>query len=184
MEDTRIMTLYWQRSQQAVAETTEKYGKLIRSISRNILHNEEDVSECENDTYMVLWNSIPPQRPDSFVRFICAVAKKQALCRYRDSHRKKRSGELVALDELSEILPTMSLEAEWSAKELGCAVDGFLDQVDAQSRLAFIYRYWYGDSVKEIAQILDISENTAAQKLSRLRKKLQQHLIKEGYYAK
>lgn len=184
MEDTQIMMLFWQRSQQAVTETTEKYGKLIRSISRNILHNEEDVSECENDTYMALWNSIPPERPDSLLRFACAVAKKQALRRYRDGHRQKRSGEQVALEELSAILPTRSLEEEWSAKELGCVVDDFLDQVDAQSRLAFIYRYWYGDSVKEIARILDISENTAAQKLSRLRKKLQQHLIKEGYDAK
>lgn len=182
MEDDAIMDLYWQRSQEAVKETTEKYGRLILNIAKNLLNSDEDAYECQNDTLLALWNQIPPARPTHFGQYAAKIAKNQALMRYRLDHAKKRTAEMVAIDELLEILPAPSLEAQWSARETGRIIDEFLDYVDYKSRMAFIYRYWYGDSVKEIAKTLQISENAVSLKLSRTKKRLRKYLIKEGFH--
>lgn len=182
MEDERIIALYLQRSQSAVQETADQYSRLIRNIAVNVLDNEEDAKECENDTYMALWNSIPPQHPDNLMSYICRIAKNLSLTRFRDSRRKKRSAETVALDELEEILPGRSLEDEVSARALGQAIDAFLSSVSQRERVIFISRYWYGDSVKQIAQELGITGNAVSICLHRTRKALQNDLKKEGFY--
>lgn len=182
MEDERIIALYQQRSEAAVQETADQYSRLIKNIAINILDNEEDAKECENDTYMALWNSIPPKQPENLMSYICRIAKNMALTRFRDSHRKKRSAETVALDELEELLPGRSLEDEVHARALGRTIDSFLSSVSRRERVIFISRYWYGDSVKRIAGELEVTANTVSISLHRTRKALREYLEKEGLY--
>lgn len=182
MEDERIIELYTRRSEQAVSETAQQYGRLIKNIAVNVLGSEEDARECENDTYMALWNSIPPEMPENLISYICRIAKNLALTRLRDSRRKKRSAQTVALDELESILPGRSLEDEVGARELGRAIEAFLSTVSQRERVFFISRYWYGDSVKQIAGELGVTANTVSISLHRTRKALRAYLEMEGLY--
>lgn len=181
-EDTDIIDLFYKRSQKAVTELDEKYGKLIFQVSNNILNNAEDASECVNDTYLGVWNTIPPKRPESLIHYVCCLARNISLTRFRDAHAKKRSAVLVALDELENYIPDQSLEEQVAVRQLGQAIDAFLDTLDQRSRLVFLYRYWMGDSVQVIAKTLGISSNSVSSRLSRTRKKLKDYLQEEGYY--
>lgn len=180
MDEGRIMEMLFSRSQQAVEELRKKYGKLVLRIANNVLNNYEDAQECENDTYLAIWNSIPPKRPESLINYTCGIAKNISLKRYRDEHCQKRSAVFVAIDELADCLPSPSVDEQWSAMQTGKAIDAFLDTIDQESRLAFIYRYWMGDSVKEIAKVLGGTENSISLRLNRTRKKLKEYLKEEG----
>lgn len=181
-EDADIIELFFKRSQRAVAELDGKYGKLIFQISNNILNNAEDASECVNDTYLGVWNTIPPTKPESLIHYVCRLARNISLTRFRDAHAQKRSAVFVALDELENYIPDWSLEEQVAVWQLGQTIDAFLDTLDQRSRLAFLYRYWMGDSVQVIAETLGISSNNVSIRLSRTRKKLKDYLKKEGYY--
>lgn len=182
MDDRQIIELFQKRSAKAIEEITQKYQKLLCSVIRNIVGNEDDVRECENDTYLALWNSIPPNSPDSLLHYACRLAKNIAYNRYDYCNRKKRSAALVALDELSDELSTLSLEEEWSNRQIGHAINCFLGEIDQENRVIFVRRYWYGQSEGEIAEALEISVNSVALRLLRTRKKLRAYLQKEGIY--
>lgn len=182
MDDWQIIELFWKRSPKAIEKITEKYQRLICSVIRNIVGNESDVQECENDTYLALWNSIPPNRPYSLLHYTCRLAKNIAYNRYDYCTRKKRCAALVALDELADDLSTLSLEEEWSNRQLGQAINRFLGQLDQENRVIFVRRYWYGQAEQEIAEKLELSRNSVALRLSRTRKKLKLYLQKEGVY--
>lgn len=180
MEDIQIIALYQQRSHEALLATEARYGRLIQSIAKNILGNEEDAQECANDTYLAVWNSIPPQNPVSFMSYICKIVKNQALMRIRHDKTKKRSAEVVAIDELIEVLPGKSLEDEILAKELGKQIAKFLENMEKTDRIVFMRRYWYGDPVYDIANDLHMTANGVSMRLHKQRKKLKQYLEKEG----
>lgn len=181
LNEQRIIALYESRDQKAVEETKNIYGRLIRSIITNVVGNGEDVGECENDTYMALWNSIPPQHPQSLSAYISRIAKNIAINCLRDSKRQKRSAEQVALEELENVLPGKALEEEFAARELGRALDRFLDECSQTDRVVFVSRYWYGVSVSDIAGKLGMSRNAVSSRLHRLRRSLKQYLKKEGF---
>lgn len=180
MEDLQIISLYQQRSHDAIRETEARYGRLVRSIAKNILGNEEDAQECANDTYLAVWNSIPPQNPASFMSYICKIVKNQALMRIRHDTVKKRSAELVAIDELIEVLPGKSLEDEILARELGRHIAAFLEYMEKTDRIIFVRRYWYGDPVRDIADDLHMTANSVSIRLHKLRNRLKSYLEKEG----
>lgn len=180
MEDKQIILLYQQRSHEAIRETETQYGHLIRSIAKNILGNEDDAQECANDTYLAVWNSIPPQNPVSFMSYICKIVKNLALMRVRHDTVKKRSAELVAIDELIEVLPGTSLEDEILAKELGKHITVFLERLGKTDRIVFVRRYWYGDPVRDIAVDLHMTANGVSIRLHKLRNRLKNYLEKEG----
>ena len=183
MEDERIIELYWQRSQDAITQTDKKYGGLCRRISFNILSSVEDSEECLSDTYMALWNSLPPQRPTRFQAFIAAIARNISLMRVRERCSKKRGGgelELV-LDELDDTLTSdYSLESELEMKELAERIEQFLPTLSPDDRNIFISRYWLFAPVADIAVRSGFSQSKVLTSLFRTRQKLQRCLTKEG----
>ncbi|MBR3762779.1 MAG: sigma-70 family RNA polymerase sigma factor [Lachnospiraceae bacterium] len=182
MEDQKIIELFFARSELAIQALAAKYEKLLHKISFHILQNNEDVAECLNDTYLGVWNAIPPARPNPLSAFVCKIARNLSLKRYRNNTAAKRDGTMdVSLEELSPCIPTPSAEEEWNAIELGRHINDFLGILDKENRVLFVRRYWFADSVGEIAKDLHISENLASVRLRRIRKQLQKYLEQEGY---
>ena len=182
MEDARIIDLFYERSEQAVSELDRKYGAAVRKTAANILRDREDAEECVNDTYLGVWNSVPPHRPEPLGSYVCRIARNIAVSRLRANTAARRSGgvELV-LDELAECIPaSVDLEGELEARELLAAIERFLSTLSYDDRFLFVRRYWYADSVKEIAAAVHSRENRVAARLFRLREKLQKFLMKEG----
>ena len=184
VEDTQIVQLYWARDQKAITETVTKYGNYCTSIAKNILGNNEDAEECVNDTYMNAWNSMPPYRPNILSTFLGKITRNLSFNRYKHNHADKRGGsELSAvLAELSECVSGKdNIEQEIDYKELVKSIDSFLDTLSTKKRNMFICRYWYTESISEIAKQFNMRENTVSMTLNRIRLKLHKYLIEEGY---
>lgn len=182
MDDSKIIELFFARSQQAIVELSAKYEKLLLRIAMNILNDHEDAAECVNDTYLGTWNAIPPQRPNPLISFVCRIARNISLKKYRSNTAQKRNCSFtVSMEELKDCLPSPCAEEIWSARELGIRINHFLDTLDKENRLIFLRRYWFADSVKDISALLGISENNVSAKLSRIRIRLKDYLIKEGF---
>lgn len=184
MEDTRIVELYWKRDADVIPATSEKYGGYCAAIARNILGNEEDAEECVNDTWLGAWNSMPPHRPSVLPAFLGRITRNLSFNRHRRDRAEKRGGgELpLVLDELSECVSGRdSVEGELDRKELLGAIDAFLDGLAPEKRLVFVCRYWYADSVGDIAARAGMTESHVSMTLTRLRRKLREHLTKGGF---
>lgn len=153
MEDSKIIELFFERSEQAIAELSYKYGGVCRKIAFNILNNLQDVEECVNDTYLGAWNSIPPQNPNPLVTYICKITRNIALKKYRYNTAKRRNGFYdISLSELEECIPSVPQDiSSCTEEELTKTIEKFLDTLDRKSRVMFIKRYWYAESVKAIA---------------------------------
>lgn len=182
MDDSKIIELFFERSEQAIIELSKKYGSICAKIAFNILNNESDAEECVSDAYFGVWNTIPPQRPEHLLGYVCRIARNLAVKRYRLNTAKKRNGAYdVALDEIEECLMSQtSVEDEFAAQELANAINGFLGTLDADSRVMFVRRYWHSDSISDIARLFKKSEHYVSVRLFRVRKKLKKYLIKEG----
>ena len=182
MDDKKIIELFYERSEQAITELSKKYGLLCEKIADNILNNHLDAEECVNDAYLAVWNTIPPQNPDSLVSYVCCIVRNQAIKKYHENTALKRNSIYdTSLDELEEVLPSSaSVEGELEAKEVSAMIDRFLETLDKQSRTMFIRRYWYSDSIEEIALSFKTSKHYISVRLSRIRKALKKHLVKEG----
>lgn len=181
MEDSQIIELYNARSSAAVKETDKKYGRLCYSVADGILHSREDDEECVNDTYLAVWNKIPPEKPDIFSAFLCKITRNLALKKYEYKRAKKRREPDAAIDELAEILPdNEDLHGKIEAKELGEAINAFLRSLPPDERNMFIRRYWLFDPVKRIAADFRFSVSKVKSILFRTRKKLKEYII--NYY--
>ena len=181
MEDQKIVDLYWSRDEDAILHTQRKYGGLCQTIAQNILGNREDAEECVNDAYLKVWDSIPPQRPQSLVAFLSRVVRNISLDRYRHNHAEKRSrGADVMFSELEECLTEESLSALPAEEGIMDAINRFLKTLDQESRILFVRRYYYMDSNEILAKTFMIRENTVRQRLFRIREKLKDYLEKEG----
>lgn len=183
MEDKKIIRLLFQRAEQALDLLARRFGPRLLHLARNILTSHQDAEECVSDTYLAIWNAIPPQEPDPLAGFVYKTGRNLALKRLRyETARKRDSRYDLSIDELGSCLSGGSLEETLSARELGLAIDRFLDTLPRDNRIIFLRRYWFGDSVKEIAGALGYSEGAISVRLSRTRDKLRTHLIKEGYF--
>lgn len=180
MDDRGIIDLFWSRSEDAIPALERKFGRRLQRLAKNILTNEQDAQECVNDTYLAVWNALPPQRPWPLAPFVLRICKNIAVSRLRANLAAKRSGYEVALDELSEAIGVNSLEDTISARELGRAIDAFLDTLRKDDRVLFLRRYWYGDSVEELAKLFGLSKSNVSTRLNRIRNKLRTYLTKEG----
>ena len=183
MEDSQIIALYWQRNADAVKETAEKYGAYCFAIANNILHDFEDSEECVNDTWLNAWNAIPPQRPRIFPSFLAKITRNLSINRYHTRSAEKRGGGemTIVLEELSECLAGESdTESEYLAKELGRSIRYFVRTLPERDGNLFVRRYFFTESIQQIAQRYDLSENNVMVILSRTRKKLKVHLEREG----
>ena len=184
MEDKEIIGLYLDRNEQAITATSEKYGSYCKTISVNILKNDEDAEECVNDTYMKTWNAIPPQIPVIFSAFLGKIVRNISFNRYRQNTSQKRGGSdmPLILDELGEIVSGKeSVEDEIDKKELLRDINGFLNSISEYKRGIFIRRYWYSDKVSDIAKRYGKSENSVSVELNRVRKNLREYLLKRGF---
>ena len=182
MEDYQIIELYWRRSENAIAETSNKYSRLLLSISFNILGDYSDAEECENDTYVAVWNAIPPTRPNIFSAFLTRIIRNISINRYEYNKAKKRNNEYdLILSELEEcVASSMSVEESYAAGELSDLINEFLKKQKQETRVIFVRRYWYADSIKDIAERLKISESKVKTVLFRMRGQLQQFLEERG----
>ena len=182
MTDTEIINLFFKRSEQAIDELAKKHGNAVARVARNILGNEQDTEECVNDTYLGAWNAIPPHRPNPLRTFVCKIARNLATKKYHSNTASIRNSQYdLALDELEEFLcDGNSVEREYEAKELSVAINGFLSSLSASDRFLFMRRYWYSDSVRDIAKMADSTTNSVTVRLFRIREKLRLYLEKEG----
>ena len=184
MQDNEIIDLYFARNDAAVTETANKYGTYCYTVAHNILGVHEDSEECLNDTYLAAWNSIPPHRPNVLRLFLAKITRSKAFDRWRRGHAVKRAaGETAAvLDELSECVPGGTDPAESVlASELSGSINGFLKGLPKRERQIFLRRYFYSESVKDIAAGAGMKENAVSVMLHRTRAKLKDHLSKEGH---
>ncbi|MCL2496546.1 MAG: sigma-70 family RNA polymerase sigma factor [Clostridiales bacterium] len=182
MEDSKIIELYWMRSEEAIRETAAKYGKLCRYIAKNILANTQDAEECVNDTYLGAWNAIPPQKPNKFSAFIGRITRNLALKKYEYVSTAKRNPEvLLSLTELEECVSGQDcIEVELENKRIEKAISDFLWQQDIEKRTVFIRRYWYFESIDSICRHCGFSQSKLTSMLYHTRQKLRQYLESEG----
>ena len=181
MEDQQIIDLYFDRNEQAITETNVKYGKLCHSVAYNILSNREDSEECVNDTYIGVWNAIPPTRPNNFMAFVCRIERNLSLKRLEYLKREKRSADVIlSLDELSAVLPDERYAPDISDEDVGRLISQFLRTQKEDVRNVFIRKYYFFDSVKEIAERYSFTESKVKNMLFYTRNKLKDYLIKEG----
>ena len=183
MDDSRIIALFFDRSELAIGELSAKYGRLCHHIALNILGNPEDAEECVNDAYLGAWNTIPPQKPNPLQAYICKIVRNIAITKYHANTALKRNSYYdVALEELENCLFSPDTpESEFRAKELSHILDRFLSGLDKRSRVMFVRRYWYSDSVNTIAEMLHMRPNSVSVQISRIRSKLRKFLMQEGY---
>lgn len=183
MQDEELIKLYFERNEQAVSETAAKYGKYCLYIADNILSSPEDSEETLNDTYAALWNTIPPQKPQSLKAYIAKTVRNLSLDRIRKQSADKRGSGAVAevLDELKESASCDSPEREYDAKLLGRLINGFVEKLDKKQRVIFVKRYWFLCSSKQIADECGLSVSDVDTTLHRTRQKLKNYLEKEGF---
>ena len=179
MEDDRIIGMFFERSENAISETQNKYGRYCHSIALRILGSDEDAEECVNDTYVSLWNAIPPQSPGNLKQFIGRIARNIAINRYNYNNASKRlrTSDII-LDEYSECIPdnAESIADNAAFKEM---LNDFLEALPEDTRIMFLRRYWYFRDIKEIAEGMNISPGTVKSTLFRTREKLRCYL--EGF---
>ncbi len=180
-DDEQIIALYWARNEAAIASTAEKYGHLCMSIALNILHNEQDAEECTNDTYLSLWNTIPPERPKSLTAYICRLCRNICLNRFDYNIAEKRRGRVVSLTDLAETLPDTSL-VPMEDEELGAHLAAFLSTEKALARKVFIRHYYFSDGIADIAARYSLTETKVKSMLFRTRNRLKQYLAEKGVY--
>ena len=182
MEDRDIIALYFARAESAIAETAAKYGGYCRAIASRILKSPEDTEECLSDTWLGAWNAIPPQKPGCLRIFLGRITRNLALDRYAYHHAEKRSsGFTVVLDELAECVSGSSLEEDFDAALLGEAISRYLASCKAETRQVFLRRYWYSDSIRDIARAFHCSEARVKSMLHRTRQGLRTYLTEEGF---
>lgn len=183
MEDSLIIQALWERLESGLAALADKYGPRLLATARNILGSHEDAEETVDDTYFAVWNSIPPQRPDPFSGFVFKTGRNLALKRLRTNTAQKRGGGTYALslDELAGCIPSQAMQEAVEARELGRAIDSFLDTLPKMSRVIFLRRYWFGDEVRQIATDFSMTANAVSVRLARIRQQLYLYLNKEGF---
>ena len=184
MDDQSIIELYFARSENAISATSAKYGGYCFSIAYNILYNQEDSEESVNDTYLAAWNTIPPRHPSVLATFLGKITRYISLDRWKKRSAAKRGGGEVplALEELEGcIYGGEGPEESYVRKELVRCLNRFLGTLPETERNVFVCRYWYLDSIEEIALRFGFSESKTASMLHRIRGKLRKVLEKEGF---
>ena len=179
MNDERIIELFFERSEQAIKELDEKYGRVCHKVSYNILNNQQDAEECVNDAYLGTWNAIPPAKPDPLLAFVCKIVRNISLKRYEQNTAAKRNSHYdVAMEELEDCLAsTTTIEQEIAERELTEIIESFLDSLSTENRVIFLRRYWFSDTYADIAKQVGLTEKNVSVRLTRIRKELREYLL-------
>lgn len=184
MDDSQIVELYWSRQEAAISETKNKYGNYLFSIATHILARYEDAEESVNDTYLGAWNAMPPHRPAMLSTFLGKITRRLALKKHRMNTAGKRNGTEadLSLEELAECIPAgHTTEEQADNRELVSVLNGFLSELPESQRQIFVCRYWYCDSIAEIAHRFSMGHSNVKMTLLRTREKLRLRLEKEGF---
>lgn len=182
MKDSEIIGLYLARNERALEVTASKYGRMLKSIAYNILRNTADSEECENDTYLAAWKKIPPAKPDNFGAFLGRIVRNIAVNRHAYYTADKRNREFeMTLDELGGMLSGGETpESHCETAEIAGYISEYLKSVNRIKRVVFVRRYWYCDSVKEVAEFCGFSESKVKSMLMRTRNELKNYLTEKG----
>lgn len=181
MEDSKIIDLYWARDEAAIRCTDDAYGKRLHALAFRILSNREDAEESVSDTYMKAWDTIPPQRPRHFFAYLAKICRNFALKKLDWKNAQKRKAEIVSLTEEMEMcIPDKARDRELEGKELSMVLDQFLRTLTPENQMVFLRRYWYADTIAQIAARYGISESAVLMRLNRTRAKLCTYLEMEG----
>lgn len=184
MQDERIVELYWQRDESAIRETEQKYGSYLTKIAYNILSDLEDSKESVNDTYMKAWNSIPPHKPDILSTYLGKITRQVSIdiLRKRSSLKRQASEYATSLDEIGDCIPAGETpEQAVELQFLANAIAAYLRTLSPQARNTFVGRYYFVDSIRDIAEYYSMSKSKVESMLHRTRKGLKAYLEKEGY---
>ncbi len=185
MDDNKIIELYFARDERAISETKDKYGKYCLKIAYNVLGNHEDAEECENDTYLGVWNAIPPTRPQIFSAFIGRITRNLSLkaLRAKTADKRRTTEALVSLDELGECIPNeQSFADELDEGELAEIINSFLGSLNVTERRVFVCRYWYCDSIADICEQFSFGQSKVKMMLLRTRERLLTYLKERGVF--
>lgn len=179
MVDEKIIELFFARSELAISELDEKYGKAFYKTSYNILNDKLDVEECVNDAYLGTWNTIPPTRPHSLLAYVCQIVRNISLKRYHLKKALKRNSTYdLAMEELDACLASPStVEDELETKELVRIIEEFLGTLSKENRVIFLQRYWFSDTYSNIAKKVGISEKSVSVRLTRIRRRMREYLL-------
>lgn len=182
MEDEKIIELLFARDEMGLKYTEEKYDPLYRSVLRQALTDQLDIDECANDVLLTIWNTIPPNSPIHFPSYICRIARRIGINRFKFNTRKKRNNQCdIALSELEYCIPAKeTAESRQQTKELHKVMNTFLQELDPQTRVLFIRRYFFLESIKDMAKRYEVSPNFISVRLHRARNVLRDLLEKEG----
>ena len=184
MDDNGIIQLYWDRNDQAISATSEKYGHYCKAIAKNILNNEEDAEECVNDTYLKAWNSMPTHWPEQLAAFLGKITRNLSFNRYKRNHAEKRGGGEITLVlvELTDCVSDIdNVEQIIDRQELAKVINSFVRSLSTEKRNIFVRRYWYADSVSDIAKVYGMLQGTVSKTLERTRKQLKAYLTERGF---
>ena len=181
MDDTAIIELYWAKNQDAITETEKAYGRRLQGIAQRIVLVREDAQECVSDTYLKAWETIPPTKPNHLFAYLAKICRHFALGMLDWKNAAKRKAEVVSLTtEMEACIPDSRRDFQLEEKELGRILSDFLRTLSTENRMIFLRRYWYVDTVAEIAKRYGLSEGAVMTRLSRIRGKLAKYLEKEG----
>lgn len=182
MEDRKILKLLLTRSEWAIDAMAKSYGKRLMATAMHILGIHQDAEETVNDTYLAVWNIVPPKEPDPLAGFVYRTGRNISLDRLKYLAAEKRNTRYdCSIDELANCIPAPALEETVEARALGESINRFVAGLTPDNRALFLRRYWFGDEVKTIAKDLNLRPNAASVRLGRLRMQLREHLQKEGY---
>lgn len=183
--DEQIIELYWQRKEKAIQETDKKYGQFLFGIAYNILHDRSDCEECQNDTYLGVWNAIPPTRPIAFPAFITQIMRNIATNRYKEKTSKKHipSELTVSMEDVNNILHSDdTVAAEYEAEEVGRIINNYVRQLSDRQRYIFIDRFYLAEPVEAIANDLSISVPTVYREIEKIKQGLKLHLERNDIF--
>ncbi len=181
MEDKEIIAKLFERSEGVLYALAERYGTICRKVSSGILNDERDVEECVNDTWLGVWNTVPPQKPDPLAAYVVRITKNLSLKKYRYNTAKKRNSIYeLSYEELEDCIPNDKKESTYDSEEVVAVISKFLKDLDKKSRVMFLKRYWFFESTESIAKTMNENENCVCVKLFRIRKRLKKRFEKEN----
>ena len=183
--DEQIIDMYWERNPDAIQETDQKYGNVLRNVANNILFDALDCEECKNDAYLGLWNAIPSARPDVFSAFIMRIMRRIAIDRYKEKSRKKRipSQYTISIEELKgSISSGIAVEEAYEAREIGDMITNYVGSLNERQRYIFIDRYYLSEPIEKTASDLSISVRTAYREIEKIKQGLKEYLEGNGVY--
>ena len=186
MEDNEILDLFFERNENAIKEAQIKYGRRLFRSAMNILNNSQDAEECVNDTFLKAWEAIPPNRPTMFGAYLAKISRNLAINKWKAKSAARRGGSEIdlMLSELEDCIPSgknQEPEQAYEAELLTQSINTYLESLEQTSRVAFVLRYFHGESINGICERFNMSESKVKSLLFRIRKKLSAHLEKEGF---